>query len=76
MGWPFSYDHTSYIAHSYGNLLSILNIGFVAGSPIGGFLPDRIIRSRKKIIIAGLILMDLSLLAMALINIPILCGWA
>jgi len=49
-----------------GNLLFILNIGFVAGSPIGGFLSDRIICSRKKIIIAGLILMALSLLALAL----------
>ena len=49
-----------------GNLLFILNIGFVAGPPIGGFLSDRIIRSRKKIIIAGLILMALSSLALAL----------
>lgn len=48
-----------------GNLLFILNIGFLAGSPIGGFLSDRIDRSRKKTVIIGLILMAIAFLAVA-----------
>lgn len=52
-----------------GNLLLILNIGFVAGSPIGGFLSDRKIRSRKKTVLIGL-----GLLAMALFALPLCRG--
>ena len=48
-----------------GNLLLILNIGFLVGSPISGFLSDRALRSRKKAVIMGLILLGMALLAVA-----------
>ena len=36
-----------------GNLLLMLSIGFIIGSPLGGVLSDQILQSRKKAIIAG-----------------------
>ena len=37
-----------------GNVLLLLNVGLVAGSPLGGWLSDRLLRSRKKVVIMGL----------------------
>ncbi|MGD9576813.1 MAG: MFS transporter [Syntrophorhabdus sp.] len=33
-----------------GNILLLMNLGFIVGAPIGGSLSDRILRSRKKAI--------------------------
>jgi len=48
-----------------GNLLFLLSIGLIVGSPVCGWLSDARIRSRKVVIIAGLLGMVLILLALA-----------
>lgn len=52
-----------------GNLLCALNIGLVLGSPLGGWLSDRALRSRKKVVLLGLSMMAVDLFGLAL-------GWA
>ncbi len=49
-----------------GNILVLLNLGLVLGSPLGGVLSDRWIRSRKKVVIIGLAVMAMAELALAL----------
>jgi len=46
-----------------GNILLVLNIGFIVGCPIGGYLSDRMLRSRKKAVLLGLTIMAFALLA-------------
>ncbi len=45
-----------------GNILMMLSVGMIAGSPCAGWLYDRIPHSRKNVILLGLILYCLSLL--------------
>jgi sugar phosphate permease len=47
-----------------GNLLLLLNTGLILGSPLGGWLSDRVLRSRKKVIVLGLAMMALVLAAL------------
>ena len=49
-----------------GNILLILNLGYVIGSPFSGFFSDRIIRSRKKTVMVGLGTLAIGLLALPL----------
>ncbi|MBW1998005.1 MAG: MFS transporter, partial [Deltaproteobacteria bacterium] len=49
-----------------GNILFVLNIGLVVGSPLGGWLSDRILNSRKWAVILGLLIMSLSLFWLSL----------
>jgi MFS family permease len=49
-----------------GNILLVLNIGYVAGSPFSGFLSDRVLRARKTTLIVGLGTMAVGLLALPL----------
>lgn len=44
-----------------GNLLILLAIGVILGSPIGGHLSDRYSQSRKRVILVGLSLYSISL---------------
>ncbi len=37
-----------------GNFLLLLNVGFILGGPLGGWLSDRLLRSRKKVVLLGL----------------------
>jgi predicted MFS family arabinose efflux permease len=49
-----------------GNILLMLSLGYVAGSPFGGFLSDRILRARKTTLIIGLGTLAAGLLALPL----------
>lgn len=49
-----------------GNLVLLLNVGLVLGSPFGGWLSDRVLQSRKKVIGLGLAVMGLAQLGLAL----------
>jgi predicted MFS family arabinose efflux permease len=49
-----------------GNILLMLSLGLIAGSPVSGFLSDRILRSRKKTVILGLGILACGLLALPL----------
>lgn len=48
-----------------GNLLILLAIGIIVGSPLGGRLSDRYIQSRKSVALIGLSLYCMSLLPLA-----------
>lgn len=37
-----------------GNIILLLSIGMIIGSPISGYLSDRVLHSRKKVIVPGL----------------------
>jgi sugar phosphate permease len=50
-----------------GNLILILNIGAIVGAPFFGMMSDRVIKTRKWIIICGLSVLFLSMLIMALL---------
>lgn len=49
-----------------GNLLLLLNLGVVVGSPIGGFLSDKLLKSRKKVVLMGLVGMGFCLFFLAM----------
>lgn len=48
------------------NLLLLLNVAYVAGAPLGGWLSDRLLASRKKLVLASLAGTALAELALAL----------
>lgn len=48
-----------------GNILLVLNLGVILGSPMGGILSDRWLHSRKKVVLIGLALMALGLLGLS-----------
>jgi nitrate/nitrite transporter NarK len=49
-----------------GNILVLLNLGLVLGSPLGGILSDRWIRSRKRVVLMGLGVMAAAQLTLAM----------
>lgn len=49
-----------------GNILVLLNLGLVLGSPLGGILSDRWVRSRKQVVVMGLAVMAGAELTLAL----------
>ena len=50
-----------------GNLLLLLTLGVVIGSPLSGFLSDRVFRTRKRIVVVALTGLSLILTALALV---------
>ncbi len=56
-------------AISAGNLILLLNIGFVCTGPVWGILSDRIFKTRKWIIIPGQFLLSATLLALAFLPV-------
>jgi sugar phosphate permease len=53
-GGPYLMDVLGYSPIKAGNVLMMMSLGVIIGSPIGGRLSDRILRSRKKVVIAGM----------------------
>ena len=58
---PFLIYALGVSALSAGNLLLLMNIGLLVGSPACGWLSDTILQNRKRVIIAGLLAMSLVL---------------
>lgn len=52
-------------ALSTGNLILLLNMGFICAGPVWGILSDRVFKTRKWIVIAGQLLLSGILLALA-----------
>ncbi|MEW5908623.1 MAG: MFS transporter [Thermodesulfobacteriota bacterium] len=50
---------------SAGNILFLMNIGMIMGGPVFGVVSDRILKSRKQVVIAGLLGMSVILMTMA-----------
>ena len=38
---------------TYAGILSFIAIGMIFGCPIAGYLSDKVLKSRKKVLIAG-----------------------
>jgi predicted MFS family arabinose efflux permease len=51
---PFLMESVGLSAMQAGNVLVLLNLGMIAGSPIGGLLSDRVLNSRKIVVMTGL----------------------
>lgn len=66
---PYLMEVVRLSAIQTGNLLLVLNVGLITGSPLSGWVSDRVLSSRKKVVTAGLAGMALSLLVLA-------SGWA
>lgn len=52
-------------AFNAGNLILLMNIGFILGGPFCGILSDKLLQTRKKIVIGGLVSLAAVLLSLA-----------
>ena len=58
-----------------GNVMLLLNIGFAVGVPAAGYLSDKKLKSRKKIIIPGLILLCICQLVLSFSRTSNILWW-
>jgi len=52
-GGPFFRDVLGWDQGTYAGILSFIAIGMIFGCPIAGYLSDKVLKSRKKVLIAG-----------------------
>jgi sugar phosphate permease len=64
---PFLIEVMGYSAITTGNLILLLNVGMILGAPCLGTLSDRLLRTRKGVVIAGLIGMALIIIILTVI---------
>jgi MFS family permease len=62
---PFLMIHLGFDAITAGNLLLFMSVGFASGAPVGGVLSDRVLRSRKQVVLLGISVMAAAILIMA-----------
>jgi predicted MFS family arabinose efflux permease len=65
---PFLMAALGFSQFMTGNLLLAMSIGLIMGSPICGWISDRVLLSRKKVIIAGLAVMAGILIILSLVS--------
>ena len=65
---PFLIEVMGYSAMRTGNLILLMNVGFIIGSPLWGALSDRIFKSRKGLIVVSMIIMGLISLVLVTIS--------
>ena len=58
---PFLLEVMDLSALTTGNLIFLLNVGMTLGAPFWGFLSDRLLKTRKWVIIAGLLSIALTI---------------
>jgi sugar phosphate permease len=66
-GGPYLMDVLEYSPIRAGNILMMMSLGAIIGSPIGGNLSDKVFRSRKKVVTGGM--------AAYAVTIFFLTGW-
>ena len=64
---PFLMEVMGYSAMATGNLILLLNFGIILGAPSWGALSDRLFRTRKGVVIAGLISIALIIIILTVI---------
>ena len=64
---PFLMEVMGYSAITTGNLILLLNVGMILGAPCLGTLSDRLFRTRKGVVIVGLIGMALTIIILTVI---------
>jgi sugar phosphate permease len=52
-GGPFFRDVLGWEKTTYASVLSFIAIGMIFGCPIAGYLSDKVLKSRKKVLLAG-----------------------
>jgi sugar phosphate permease len=55
---PFLINVIGLSVVSTGNMLFLMSIGMVVGSPVFGWLSDSVLRNRKRVIVSGLLVMS------------------
>jgi len=50
---PYFRDVLGWDKVMYGGLITLIGVGMVFGCPIGGYLADKVFKSRKKVLIVG-----------------------
>jgi len=65
---PFLIHAIGLTAVSAGNLLILMSIGIVIGSPLYGWLSDTALRNRKGVIVSGLIAMAVILIILSMLS--------
>jgi sugar phosphate permease len=65
---PFLIHAIGLTAVSAGNLLVLMSIGIVIGSPLYGWLSDTALRNRKGVIVSGLIAMGVILITLTMLS--------
>ncbi|UOD33868.1 MFS transporter [Deferribacteraceae bacterium V6Fe1] len=53
-GGPYLIENYNLPKTAAGNILSMISIGFILGAPVWGYISDKVLNSRKKVIIIGL----------------------
>ena len=53
MGGPYFRDVLGWDKAEYGFSLTFVGLGMIAGCPVSGYLSDRVLRSRRKVVVAG-----------------------
>lgn len=53
MGGPFFRDVLGWDKAEYGFSLTFVGLGMIAGCPVSGFISDRVLRSRRKVVVFG-----------------------
>jgi sugar phosphate permease len=64
---PFLLEVMGFSALATGNVILLLNIGMILGGTFWGALSDRMVGSRKPLVIAGLAMLALLMLVLAMI---------
>ena len=65
---PFLIEVMGYSAIRTGNLILLMNVGFIIGCPLWGTLSDRVFKTRKGLVVFCLLLMGLISLILAIIS--------
>jgi sugar phosphate permease len=65
---PFLIEVMGYSAIRTGNLILLMNVGFIIGCPLWGALSDRVFKTRKGLIVFCLILMGVISMVLAIIS--------
>jgi sugar phosphate permease len=66
---PYLMEVVGLSALTTGNLILLLNLGMILGSPIWGTLSDRLFKTRKWVIVAGSISIALTIIIIAIIPV-------
>ena len=53
MGGPFFRDVLGWEKAEYGFSLTFVGLGMIAGCPVSGYISDRLLRSRRKVVVIG-----------------------
>ncbi len=67
---PFLMEYLNLSPLMAGNLILLISIGFILGSPGGGVVSDHILRSRKKTILMGSFISSVAVLLISLWDAP------